>query len=236
MKKCLNAVDRTDGKARFELFDHGNGLYSFEETQEFLDEVPEIGPYTYWGTTYASGLYNDQTEAMREARALIQWLSVIETSEGFMEIRPVKIDDADGMSRVLKEIIDATGRQRDYDRDHVIERYISDPNRIECHVAVADGEILGFQSLKHATEDNPYGVAVGWGIIGTHVSPRAARKGVGSALFEATRQAAEAAKITDIDATIGADNDMGLAYYEAMGFRTYRTSGDRICKQYSLEN
>lgn len=153
-----------------------------------------------------------------------------------MEIRPVRIDDADGMSRVLKGIIDATGRQRQYDRDHVIELYISDPNRVECHVAIADGEILGFQSLKHATEGNPYGVAVGWGIIGTHVSPRAARKGVGSALFAATRQAATAAGIIDIDASIGDNNDMGLAYYEAIGFRTYRTSPGRICKQYKMEN
>lgn len=153
-----------------------------------------------------------------------------------MEIRPVKIDDADDMSKVLKEIIDATGRKRQYDRDHVIELYIADPNRIECYVAVVDGEVLGFQSLKHATEGNSYGVAVGWGIIGTHVSPRAARKGLGSALFAATRQAAKGARITDIDASIGDDNDMGLAYYEAMGFRTYRTSPGRICKQYKVEN
>ncbi|HWT61995.1 MAG TPA: GNAT family N-acetyltransferase [Ochrobactrum sp.] len=153
-----------------------------------------------------------------------------------MEIRPVRIADADGMSKVLKEIIDTTGRQREYDRDHVIARYISDPNRIECHVAIVDGEVLGFQSLKHATEGNLYGVAVGWGIIGTHVSPRAARKGVGSALFAATRQAAKVAGITDIDASIGDDNDIGLAYYEAIGFRTYRTSPGRICKQYKVEN
>lgn len=75
VKKCLTAFDRADAKARFELFDHGNGLYSFEETQEFLDDVPEIGPDTYWGTTYASGLYNNPSEAMREAEKLISWIS-----------------------------------------------------------------------------------------------------------------------------------------------------------------
>ncbi|WP_342749938.1 GNAT family N-acetyltransferase [Brucella pituitosa] len=72
--------------------------------------------------------------------------------------------------------------------------------------------------------------------MGTHVSPRAVRRGVGSALFAATHQAAKGARITDIDASIGDDNDMGLAYYEAMGFRTYRTSPGRICKQYKVEN
>lgn len=74
MKKCLEAIERLDGKARFELFDHGNGLYSFEETREFLDDVPELGPNIYWATTYASGLYNDQSEAMQEARTLIAWI------------------------------------------------------------------------------------------------------------------------------------------------------------------
>ena len=151
-----------------------------------------------------------------------------------IEIRSVRIDDADGMSKVLKEIIDATGRLRDYDRSHVIGLYIAGPNSIACHVAVADSELLGFQSLQRATEGNPYGVAVGWGIIGTHVSPRAARKGVGSALFSATHKAASDAGLKHIDASIGEDNAMGLAYYEAIGFRAYRTSTGRICKQYIL--
>ncbi len=49
-----------------------------------------------------------------------------------------------------------------------------------------------------------------------------------------TLKAAEAFGLKDIDASIGADNDMGQAYYEAIGFRTYRTTDDRVCKAYRL--
>jgi ribosomal protein S18 acetylase RimI-like enzyme len=84
---------------------------------------------------------------------------------------------------------------------------------------------LGFQSLLRAAAGNRYDVPVGWGIIGTHIGPRAQRRGVGSALFAASREAALAARLTRIDATIAADNATGLGYYEAMGFRTYRAGG-----------
>ncbi len=56
---------------------------------------------------------------------------------------------------------------------------------------------------------NPYEVEPGWGVIGTHVSPPAARRGVGTALFAASRR-------------------------EAMGFRTYRTSARATGKRYEV--
>ncbi|MDD1498732.1 GNAT family N-acetyltransferase [Agrobacterium sp. CNPSo 3708] len=153
-----------------------------------------------------------------------------------MITRPATIDDAEGMAAVQNEIFAAGLRKTPTDVETVTNTYISDPDRIACTVAVdEDGRILGFQSLKLATAaGNPYGVAEGWGIIGTHVSPFAARKGAGKALFRATLQAAEAFGLKDIDASIGADNDLGQAYYEAIGFRTYRTTEDRVCKAYRL--
>ncbi|WP_165354820.1 hypothetical protein [Tropicimonas sp. IMCC6043] len=57
---------------------------------------------------------------------------------------------------------------------------------------------------------------------------------MGRALFDATRAAAEAAGIDRIDASIGADNADGLAYYDAMGFRTYRTPDGVIAKLYEM--
>ncbi|BCH59013.1 hypothetical protein RvVAR0630_16370 [Agrobacterium vitis] len=48
-------------------------------------------------------------------------------------------------------------------------------------------------------------------------------------------RAAEAFPVQNIEAAIDADNDMGLAYYEAMGFRTYRTSEGLVCKVYRIE-
>jgi len=77
-------------------------------------------------------------------------------------------------------------------------------------------------------------VVEGWGIIGTHVSPQAARRGVGSTLFAATRRAAEARGLKNIDASIGADNALGQSYYDAMGFMTYRQPEGLVCKVYRL--
>ncbi|MFK3776752.1 GNAT family N-acetyltransferase [Agrobacterium sp. NPDC089420] len=139
------------------------------------------------------------------------------------------------MAAVQNEIFSAGLRKASTDEAAVLENYIRHADRIECSVAEgADGRILGFQSLRYAQADNPYGVAEGWGIIGTHVSPVAARKGVGSALFAATRKAAEAYGLKNIDASIGADNRLGQRYYEAMGFTSYRQPEGLVCKVYRL--
>ncbi|CUX14913.1 Sortase-like acyltransferase [Agrobacterium deltaense Zutra 3/1] len=152
-----------------------------------------------------------------------------------MKIRPAKVDDATGMAAVQNEIFSAGLRKAPTDITAVLENYIQHADRIECSVAEDDdGRILGFQSLRYARTGNPYGVAEGWGIIGTHVSPQAARRGVGSALFAATRRAAEARGIQNIDATIGADNMLGQSYYDAMGFTTYRQPEGLVCKVYRL--
>jgi hypothetical protein len=47
--------------------------------------------------------------------------------------------------------------------------------------------------------------------------------------------AARTASINKIDATIGKTNSDGLAYYEAMEFRTYRTMDAKVCKCFELE-
>lgn len=152
-----------------------------------------------------------------------------------METRAASTDDAEGMGQVLREIIEHTGRQRPNDAEFVIGRYIADPASIRCTVAVdKSGRIAGFQSLKKATAGNPYDTPEGWGIIGTHISPRAHRQGVGKLLFSATTKAARQAGLEKIDAYISADNPSGLHYYEAMGFRTYRTPEGIVQKVYDL--
>ncbi|RLK00608.1 GNAT family N-acetyltransferase [Ruegeria conchae] len=146
-------------------------------------------------------------------------------------IREAVEADADGIAKVLTELVAAGKRSKDSNAAFALGHYISDPERIRCSVAVTpNGEILGFQSLKLATENNPYEVAVGWGIIGTHIRPSAARRGVGRALFESTLEAARYKGLPAIDATIGAANPEGLGYYEAMGFREYRRMEGAICK------
>jgi len=153
-----------------------------------------------------------------------------------MQIRLAAHDDAAAMVAVQNAIFAAGLRKAPTDLAAVRATYLDHPDRIQCVLADdGDGGILGFQSLRIARPGNVYDVAEGWGIIGTHVDPRAARRGVGSALFRATRAAARRAGLTRIDASIAADNALGQAYYDAIGFRTYRTPPGLVCKVYSLD-
>ena len=136
----------------------------------------------------------------------------------------------------MNEIFEAGKRLSGADAAFVLDRYIRHPDQIQCVVAKdADGRILGFQSLKHSVSGNPYGSPVGWGVIGTHIRPSAARRGIGRRFFASTLQAARQNALPAIDATIGTANAEGLAYYEAMGFRTYRQLDGACAKVYWLE-
>ncbi|HBF29106.1 GNAT family N-acetyltransferase [Rhizobium sp.] len=153
-----------------------------------------------------------------------------------MLIRPATPLDAPGMSDAINQIFAAGLRKTAGDPAMVLATYIEHKDRIQCSVAQSDeGRILGFQSLRYAREGNPYDTPEGWGSIGTHVSPLAARQGVGSSLFQATLLAAKAFPLQNIEAAIGADNAVAVAYYEAMGFRTHRTAEGLIYKVYRVE-
>lgn len=84
-----------------------------------------------------------------------------------------------------------------------------------CHVAEADGRVLGFQYVraKPKLEDDT-------GEIASFVAVDAAGRGVGKALAAATFAAARERGFAKIFADIRADNASGLAYYESIGFRT----------------
>ena len=153
-----------------------------------------------------------------------------------MRIREATAADADPMSDVLQELVAAGKRTKPGDADFVRGHYIDHPQRLRCCVAADDsGIVLGFQSLKLAHEGNPYGTPAGWGIIGTHVRPSAARAGLGSRLFRATFEAALDAGLPAIEAYIGEENAAALAYYEALGFRTYRLAEGIVCKSLQIE-
>jgi len=153
-----------------------------------------------------------------------------------MNIRAAVAADAAALSIVLENLVAAGKRSKNSDAAFALGHYIAHPHQVRCSVATDDeGRILGFQSLKHAFEGNPYSTPMGWGIIGTHVMPSAARQGVGSGLFASTVEAAHEAGLSDIEAYISAENKEALAYYEAMGFRTYREPDGTICKAYKVE-
>ncbi|MFD0839458.1 GNAT family N-acetyltransferase [Williamsia serinedens] len=139
-----------------------------------------------------------------------------------IEVRPAWPPDAEAMATVQNAIHRAGLRATPVDTDGVRERHLDEVHSIACTVAVDDGRVVGFQSLKRAWIDNPYGVPVGWGIIGTHIHPDVGRRGIGRRLFVVAHAAAEAAGLRHIDATIRADNAPALAYYSSLGFVPYR--------------
>ncbi len=151
-----------------------------------------------------------------------------------MRTRTAVQDDATAMSQMLQKLVLAGKRTARADIAYVREHYIGHPDGLRCSVAEdEDGKLLGFQSLILAADGNPYNTPSGWGIIGTHVDPDSARSGVGRTLFEATRAAAIEAGLEKIEAFIGKDNHIAQAYYERMGFRTYRTTDVAVCKLWS---
>ncbi|MEJ8561645.1 GNAT family N-acetyltransferase [Yoonia sp. GPGPB17] len=151
-----------------------------------------------------------------------------------MMIRDAMAEDATEMSVLLRELTAARKRTSPDTEAHVLSYYINDPVRIICSVAEHEDVILGFQSLRMATSGNQWGVEPGWGIVGTHIRPSAARRGAGRALFDVTKKAARDAGLIHIDAAIAATNPEGLGYYEAMGFKTYRKPEGLICKRFDV--
>ena len=154
-----------------------------------------------------------------------------------MEIRMAESTDVPAMSALLERLVEAGKRTARADMAFVQENYVSNPVGVRCSLALNDeGKLLGFQSLIHAVAGNRYGTPPGWGIVGTHVALDAARSGVGRRLFDVTRQAAIEAGLSDIEAFIGHANIAAQAYYESIGFRTYRTTAEAVCKRWSVRD
>lgn len=142
--------------------------------------------------------------------------------------------DAQAISHMLTRL-DAVGKRRlPSTLDYVADTYIAHHANICCYVAVEHGKILGLQVLKRAWSGNPYDIEVGIGVIGTHVDPDQGRRGIGRALFARTLPDARTAALEEIEARITEDNQEGLAYYEAIGFRTYTVLDGRVRKRFTV--
>lgn len=116
----------------------------------------------------------------------------------------------------------------------------SNPDRSAWHVALNENEqVIGFQWINPHTDLPPEAVD-----IATFVQLGQSGLGIGSALFAATSKAAKALGYRWINATIRADNNGGLIYYQSRGFRDWAIdegielqSGqvvDKISKRYDL--
>lgn len=152
-----------------------------------------------------------------------------------MRIREAVAADAEGIAEVLHALVVAGRRRGSAEVSYVIRHYLEHPDRLGVTLAAGDdGTILGFQSLKCSSPGNPYDTPDGWGIIGTHVRPSAERQGVGRALFAASEAIARAAGLKGIEASIGNDNPIALAYYGAIGFHDHGKTAAAVCKRLAL--
>ncbi len=132
-------------------------------------------------------------------------------------IRKAHINDAPEMAALLNEIIAIGGTTAFEDPvsvPQISDWYIQSHMLFCCHVAVDDdGKIAGFQSLESDPNDSEK-----IGYIATFARQSPLVKGVGTALFQSTKDVARDLGVRKISAKIRGDNTPGLAYYSKMGF------------------
>ena len=161
-----------------------------------------------------------------------------------LAIRGARIEDAARLVELLNEIIAVGGTTAYQTRLNAIEftdQFLRGRHVLSCHVAVEreTERCIGFQSLTSHPD-----LPAGWGDIATFAQLSPKIPGVGTALFAATRSAARVMGLKAINAAIRADNSGGLAFYDKIGFETYRTLDavplqdgtpvDRILKRFDL--
>jgi len=162
-----------------------------------------------------------------------------------LQVRPVTSADAPELADLLNAIIargGTTALEEPFTPERLDEAYLTGPKVLSCVVALDSetGRLEGFQTLTK----EPY-VPDDWGDIGTFTRVDGIQRGVGSALFAATREKARALGLAAINAKIRADNTGGLTFYNKLGFEDYRadhaialadgTPMDRQHKRYMLD-
>jgi hypothetical protein len=143
-------------------------------------------------------------------------------SDAKLRIRPAMASDAAPLCAILNAIIEiggttafeiplSTAKFGDY--------FLEGKGVLACFVAedLATGAPLGFQALSRDSD-----LPENWADIATFAKRTPGIPGVGTALFAQTRIKASALELIAINAVIRADNRGGLAYYDKMGFETYR--------------
>lgn len=135
-----------------------------------------------------------------------------------LDVRPVCRADADELADLLNAIIargGTTALEDPFTGATLSAAYLLGPEVICCFVAVdpETGRLEGFQTLGRYP-----GLPDDIGDIGTFSRVGGTQRGVGSALFTATKAEAKAKGLSTINATIRDDNTGGLTFYGRMGF------------------
>ncbi|WP_298968783.1 GNAT family N-acetyltransferase [uncultured Roseobacter sp.] len=137
-----------------------------------------------------------------------------------IRVRKAMALDAGSMARLLNAIIEkggTTALTRPVTGDDLQQWMASAPEQSAWHVALDDAEeVVGFQWISPHPDLPPEAVDVA-----TFVQMGKTGLGIGSALFTATSQAAKSLGYIWINATIRADNEGGLTYYQSRGFRDW---------------
>lgn len=151
--------------------------------------------------------------------------------------------DQGSMARLLNAIIEkggTTALTRPVTGRDIADWMAVQAPRSAWHVALDEAEqVVGFQWITPHENLPPEAVDVA-----TFVALGQSGLGIGSALFDATRKAARDLGYQWINATIRADNEGGLTYYQSRGFRDWAydegvrlDSGlivDKISKRFDL--
>ncbi|MEP3944886.1 GNAT family N-acetyltransferase [Ascidiaceihabitans sp.] len=158
-------------------------------------------------------------------------------------VRPAMPLDANSMANLLNAIIEqggTTALTRPMTGTDINKRMDSNSDRSAWHVALDGSEqVVGFQWI--APHENLPTEACD---IASFVQIGRTGLGIGSSLFNATAKAAKNLGYVWINATIRADNEGGLTYYQSRGFKTWTIdegikleSGlivDKISKRYDV--
>lgn len=158
-------------------------------------------------------------------------------------VRPAGAMDARPMADLLNEIIrigGTTAFTKEITAGTFLDWFRQLPERSVWHVAEDEtGNLLGFQYIRPSRSLPPEACS-----IATFARAGQTGLGIGSKLFEKTAQEARAIGYAWIDATIRADNESGLTYYQSRGFENYaRETGvkldnglivDKISKRFDL--
>ena len=150
-----------------------------------------------------------------------------------MHIRRATLLDARAMAELLNEIISQGGTtaiQAPLTSNDMKAKIGSNAAQSAWSLAESDtGELLGFQYIK-PNLSLPEGACD----IATFARVGRTQLGIGSALFEATRNAANTLGYSWINATIRSYNEGGLAYYQSRGFEPYKRDENSVFMRYNL--
>ncbi|KEJ97091.1 L-amino acid N-acyltransferase YncA [Pseudosulfitobacter pseudonitzschiae] len=137
-----------------------------------------------------------------------------------IRVRRATALDASSMADLLNAIIEkggTTALTRPVTARDIKDWMAVDPDRSAWQVAVDDSEtVVGFQWIAPHAKLPPEACD-----IASFVQIGRTGLGIGSALFDATRKAAARLGYGWINATIRADNEGGLTYYQSRGFRDW---------------